>query len=313
MLTSPDRHADLLCHALAQGGYVTAAQVISVGFTRDDVCRLLRDNVLTRCRRGLFRVVDLGLPGVWEDRISEAMTAVGPDAVLARESAARWHGIEGGPFLTAVTLAVPPHRRPRRIPGVDVMRADLPSADIDMTNGTRVAVAARAVIDCARYGDELPAVCLAESAARQDMVTISELTARLDALPRAPGVGRARTALARVDLRSESPLETALRLLLLDSGLPYPELQLPFDEGGLTGRLDLAYVTGGRRYVGLAIEADGREPHERDARFHHDRRRHTILEEARWLVRRFTDEHVRLRPHFVVTAVRRALAQASES
>jgi hypothetical protein len=123
-----------------------------------------------------------------------------------------------------------------------------------------------------------------------------------------------RRALSRIDLRSESPLETIARLLLLDDGLPYPELQLPFRSPTVVGRIDLAYpaaLLGVRdgHYSGLAIETDGREPHLREAMFHHDRVRQTALEEERFLVRRFTDPHLRQQPAYVVATVRRAMAR----
>jgi hypothetical protein len=139
------------------------------------------------------------------------------------------------------------------------------------------------------------------------------VTERLDGMTRAPGLRAARTALGLVDLRSESPLETAVRLPLLDAGLPYPKLQLPFEYDRLTGRIDLAYpveLLGGTpgRYVGLAIEADGREPHERNAEtFHHDRVRQTKLEEHNWLVRRFTDRQARQVTDYMVSVTRRAI------
>ncbi|MEP7054142.1 MAG: hypothetical protein ABI912_02715 [Actinomycetota bacterium] len=150
---------------------------------------------------------------------------------------------------------------------------------------------------------------------RQGLVSPEELRHRLDGLARAPGVRAAREALRLVDVRSESPLETAVRLPLLDAGLPYPELQLPFLCRGIAGRIDIAYPVellagrSGGRYVGLAIEADGREPHLDAATFDHDRVRHTSLEEADWLVRRFTDRDARRRTAAMVGVVSRAIRQ----
>jgi hypothetical protein len=161
------------------------------------------------------------------------------------------------------------------------------------------------------------ATCVLESAVRLELVTVEEIVARVDALaPRTPGVRNARTALGCIDLRSESPLETVTRLLLVDAGLPYPDLQHPFERPEASGRIDLAYpreflgLPPGL-YRGLAIEADGREPHLRAQMFHHDRIRHTALEEDDWLVRRFTDVHVRTRPAYVIATVQRGLVRVA--
>lgn len=77
-----------------------------------------------------------------------------------------------------------------------------------------------------------------------------------------PGRGRrfARLALARIRDGADSPMETRLRLLLSDHGLPEPTLQFPLrdERGGWIGRFDLAYP--GQRVL---VEYDG-EQHRTD-------------------------------------------------
>jgi hypothetical protein len=250
----------------------------------------------------------------WLLRAQEALARAGSGAALDRYSAARLHGLAGGPATSAITVAIPPNRnRPTRSAGIDVLRADVPAKDALLVGGTRVTSPLRTVVDCARFGERNFAVAIIESAARQGLVRLSDIQQRLAELPRARGVVRARRALALVDLASESPLETCVRLVLLDAGLPRPRPQLPVVAGTLGYRIDLAYpaellgAPPGGRYAGLAIEADGREPHLQSETFHHDRVRHTALEEVGWLVRRFTDRHARQQPGYVVAVVRRAI------
>jgi hypothetical protein len=314
MTETPDRDAEIVSLALQQGGYIHGADLRRVGLERRSRERHQRDGVLQRVRRGLYSVVDITAQDAWYDRVWRAVVQAGDGTVVARETAARLHGIVGGPTVTPVQLVIPPRRRVVHIPGVDAKRVQLDSRDITVVAGLRVTTPLRTVLDCSRFSDRLTAVCLFESAARQGLICLDEVATVLAEMYKVPHVKRAKEALRLVDVRSESPLETAVRLPLLDAGLPYPELQLPFLCGGVAGRIDIAYpveLLGGRpggRYVGLAIEADGREPHLEAQTFDHDRVRQTALEEADWLVRRFTDRKARLAPSYVVETTRRAMA-----
>ncbi len=292
--------------------YLTTAQLLNRGLTRRQLESLsASEGSVDRVARGLFLVG--GSDGGWHDRVRRALGQAGAEAVVARETAARVHGLAGAPALAAIQLAVPPTRRARDLAGVDIKRAELPDDDVTVGQGLAVTTPLRTVVDCARYSDEVTATCLIESACRSNLLTLDDVAARLDSLRRAPGVVSARLALDRADLMSESPLETAVRLTLVNAGLPTPVLQLPFVCDGVSGRIDLAYpaamLGGNGGYVGLAIEADGREAHTDPQAFERDRLRQTALEDARWLVRRFTDRQVRQAPAYVVAAVQRAMAR----
>lgn len=250
----------------------------------------------------------------WLLRAHDALARAGRGAVLDRYSAARLHGFAGGPATSPITVSIPLARnRPTRSAGIDVLRTHVPDYDIADVAGIAVTSPVRTVVDCARFGDRCSAVAIIESAARLGVVRLGDIAFRLEALPRARSVVAARRALGLVDLASESPLETAVRLVLLDAGLPQPLPQLPVVAGGLACRIDLAYPAAllgaapTSRYVGLAIEADGREPHLQAEAFHHDRVRQTALEEAGWLIRRFTDRHARQQAAYVVGVVERAI------
>jgi hypothetical protein len=293
---------------------MTRAQLLEMGVARRAVDASSDGPAgLSRVVRGLFLVG--GTDGGWHDRVRRALTQAGADAIGARETAARLHGFAGAPAVATIQLAVSPGRRARDLVGIDIKRATLAADDVTIAQGIRVSSPLRTVVDCARYSDELTATCIIESACRAGSVTLPEVAARLEGLRRAPGVVAARFALSRADAMSESPLETALRFVLVDAGLPTPVLQLPFVCDGVSGRIDLAYpaamIGGGGGYVGLAIEADGREAHTEPHAFERDRLRQTALEDAGWLVRRFTDRQVRSAPAYVVRAVRRAVGRVS--
>ncbi len=121
--------------------------------------------------------------------------------------------------------------------------------------------------------------------------------------------GRAKTrlssALVLADGRAESALETVIRLLLVRAGLAPEVLQLRlFDrDGRCYARLDLAWPS-----RMLAVEADGREYHDRPEALYRDRQRQNALELARWTVLRFTWDDVFRRPEWVIQQVADALA-----
>jgi predicted transcriptional regulator of viral defense system len=313
-LMRPDPTARLVELAQPQHGWLTTAQARAAGLSRYAVDAAVAAGRVTR-QGGLLAVPTATPDDVWRVRVHAAQLRAGRDAVVGGETAARLHGIAGAPAVAEIQILVPENRHPESRPGVRVRRSDVDPADRTCVDGIAVTAPLRTLVDCARRSDHVVAVCLLESAIRQSLVTVDEVKSRLDELrPRTNGVAAARWALARIDLRSESPLETVARLLLLDNGFAYPELQLPFQTPALTGRIDLAYpaillgVQDGH-YSGLAIETDGREPHLRDAMFHHDRVRQTALEEERFLVRRLTDPQLRQQPAYVVTTVRRAMAR----
>jgi len=133
---------------------------------------------------------------------------------------------------------------------------------------------------------------------------VVDLRAYLTANPNWPGAGRLELVLVLADGGAESPMETRLRLVLVDGGLPRPVTQLVVWDGSgrFVARVDLAYED--RR---LAIEYDG--DHHRDrATFQRDLRRQNALQACGWTVLRFTAADIYGDPGRVVAIVRAALA-----
>jgi hypothetical protein len=268
--------------------------------------RLVRVGDWLAVDRGIRRVRDADNADPDKDRVRAALLLAGNGAVAAGYAAAALHGIVGSPAGAPLWIAVPRDRHPERRRGVRIIRTPVAGDDLVHVDSIPVTSVLRTLVDCARHGDQLPAVCLIESAARQGLVSLDAVRAAIGRIRGQRGSARAATALSRADLRSESPLETKARLLLLDAGLPYPEPQRHFSPTDKR-RIDLAYVAPeGGPYAGLAIEIDGRGVHAKEAAFDADPRRQTALEEAGWLVRRFTDQHLS-DIEYVVQTVTRAL------
>jgi very-short-patch-repair endonuclease len=100
---------------------------------------------------------------------------------------------------------------------------------------------------------------------------------------------------------AESPMETRLRFLLLNGGLPTPEVQqdLYSDAGEFLGRADLYYPS-----AHLVVEFDG--GNHRD-RLIGDDRRQNLLVAAGYRLLRFTSADLRGRPEAIVAQVRSLL------
>ncbi|GHC99917.1 hypothetical protein GCM10008096_02580 [Zhihengliuella salsuginis] len=85
------------------------------------------------------------------------------------------------------------------------------------------------------------------------LATRQELQALCEAHPRARGIGRAREALEQVRVGADSPPETKMRLALIRSGLPEPELQIsPSPENPYAPKGDLGY-----RQLSLVLQYEG--------------------------------------------------------
>jgi very-short-patch-repair endonuclease len=103
-----------------------------------------------------------------------------------------------------------------------------------------------------------------------------------------------------------SPRETRLRLLVLDSGLPEPEINywIYDDRGRFLTESDLVYP---REKVVLEYEGDH---HRTDVKqWRKDIARRESLEDAGWRVIRVSADDLDLYPDRLITRIRRALAR----
>ncbi len=115
---------------------------------------------------------------------------------------------------------------------------------------------------------------------------------------------RIHTPLGMLAEPAESPMETRLRWLLQEAGLPRPKVQadLRDADGRFVGRADLYYRT-----ARLVVEYDG--ANHRD-RLVEDNRRQNLLLNAGFRLLRFTAADIHQRPDVVTSQVQRALSPA---
>jgi very-short-patch-repair endonuclease len=162
----------------------------------------------------------------------------------------------------------------------------------------------RTVLDCARTLEPAAALAVADSALRQWLVGPSGLRAAAQAV-RGTGRRRALWAAEHADPRAESPLESALRAVVLGAGLRGFEPQVLIADDGFRARVDLAH-----RGLRVVLEADSFEHHGTRAALARDCRRYDELTVRGWRVLRFAWEHVMFEPEWVAATVTAAVRPA---
>ncbi len=234
-------------------------------------------------------------------RCRGALLALPEGSILSHHTAAEMRGLpvpEPGRIHAVVpTLWTPrhsgivAHRGPRDVPH-ELIRC-LP-----------VTLAARTWVDLAAVVSRIELIILGDAMLRHELVTKRDLTAACGAAQRRRGVQAARAALEHLHERVDSPMETRLRMILVDAGLPCPLVNVPVrDEAGhLLCVPDLHYL---ERRVALQYEGDH---HRTDkAQWRSDIDRDDVMRGDSWEVLRFVDFDVFTRPDRTVDRVRRAL------
>lgn len=164
-----------------------------------------------------------------------------------------------------------------RRPGVVAHRVS--DQDTTVVGGLPVSTPARAWAECAMLFDHRSLVVLGDHlVGRAALASVDDLARALR--PRGHGVVLARAALEAIRTGSESPMETILRLDVVDAGFPEPELNRDVHDsnGAFLGRVDMCWPE-----YRIALEYDGDHHRERDV-FRHDRYRGNGFAVNGWIV-----------------------------
>jgi len=271
--------------------------------------QLTRDKVRGIGWRRLYRgiYVDSSIPVDHRLRCAAAALLLPPGAAIGLLSAAALWDV---PLLGAddpVTVMVPLDSRLRSQEHLVVRRARVDPEDLTTIFDIPTTAVPRTVFDIARLLPRDDAVIALDAFFKRRKAYPDRIAEYIDSHAWWPGVRAARTALSLSDGRAESVMETRLRLLLLDGGLPQPTLQVKItrvladERVRFVARVDLAFEE-----WKLAIEYDG--DHHRDRATHRfDMERQNDLYLAGWTVLRFNADDVLRFPDKTVAVVRAAL------
>jgi very-short-patch-repair endonuclease len=245
------------------------------------------------------------MSGEVRSRLAAVLLTAPPGSVASHATAAALWGVEipmQDRSDRRVHVTVPMASRSESRRDRQVHRTTLPDEDVTRREAVPVTTPARTWRDLA--GALEPAALLAVT----DQLLARwcdrpDLEAHLARRPTGRGSARARVVLPVADPRAESPMESVLRWLLHEAGLPAPELQhiVRDDAGRFLGRADLAWPE-----QQVLVEFDGDVHRERDV-FVSDLRRQNRLVAAGWTVLRFTSADVLGRPDEMIGEIRRVL------
>lgn len=188
-----------------------------------------------------------------------------------------------------IEVTVPRDLPVRARAGVRLRRASLPESDITICRGFRVTTTLRTTCDLGSRRDLTESTVAIDMATHAGVTDLKSINRYVDENPGSKGIRRLRRALALADPRSESPMETRLRLELVKARLPKPAVQeeLYDEHGQFLARADLYYSD-----VRLAIEFDGQDHKDR---LGPDLRRQNALLNAGYRIVRFTAADLRVR------------------
>ncbi len=234
-----------------------------------------------------------------------AVATLLPDAVFSHGTAAALCALplpeRVGPGVIEVATATRP-----RVAGVRAHCTELGDDVRVLPSGLRVTAGARTWADlgvCLELDD---LVVLGDAVLRHGWADQATLTAAA-AVPGRRGARRLRAALPLLEPRTDSPMETRLRLLVVRSGLPRPVAgQDVVVDGGWLARPDLSWPT-----LRIAVEYDGDHHRTDRAQWQRDIARRRLLEDAGWALVVVTADDVLRHPDELVARLRRLVAVRS--
>lgn len=303
------RRGSISLLAERQHGVVTAAQLYSLGLSRDQVSRRAANGWLHRVHRGVYAVGHRNLSG--HGRWLAAVLAVGGDAALSHEPAARLWRLRGGsagarpgsgsPPSPGIDVTLPGQRGAAKRAGIRIHRcSSLSPGERTERDGIPVTTPARTLLDLALVLPRRQLERAIDEAERLRLCSAGELRG-LHERHR----GRAGTALVAAVLDEHAAGSTATRSeleerflgLCRERGLPRPQVNARL----LSLTVDFFWPPV------LVVEVDGAASHLTRRAFQDDRDRDSLLEAHGYRVLRFTWLDVTQRAGVVAHRVLRVL------
>lgn len=279
-------------------GPFTSADAVSVGVTRGQ----LRGATYRRLGSGLYRWV--GLKESPQLKLTAIARRLPAGAAFSGFTAVWLHGLDAQ-LADPIEVTIPEPIGGGHRAGATVRQATLGAREIVLRHGLPTTSALRTVVDLGGRNPLTEGVVAADLFLHAGLVSVAELRAHVAEHRKARGIARLRRVVDLAEPKSESAMETRLRMLLVLARLPRPEVQVPIkdDRGRVLGRPDLLY-----RVQRLAIEYDG--GNHRD-RLVDDNRRQNSLVAAGLRFLRFSATDVYASPDAVVMQVRHGLTRHS--
>ena len=259
----------------------------------------LQSRAWRRLGNGLYVLADL--PEDPAAHLAAIARRLPPQAVFSGKTAGWLLGLDVPP-CNPIDVTLPPPAQISAAAGLAVHRALLRPGEVVVRRGVKATGVHRTLLDIASRLPLTDAVVFTDMALHAPLTDLHSLEAWIAGQTHRYGIRRLRLVVAHAEPASESPMESQLRMLLVNAGLPRPEAQVKLYDarGGFLGRADLYY-----RSARLAIEYDGGT--HRDRLLADNRRQNQILN-AGIAVLRYCADDVFNRPFQVAAQVRAALS-----
>ena len=275
----------------------------STPFTLDEArhagltARALSGKSWRRISNGLYRWSELP-----EDpwlTLSAWRRVLPPEAVFVGATAAWLFGLDLKP-TDPVEVVVPASSGIRTRAGLIVRHREIPSSEVVTVRRLRALALPLTLAGLCLQRPPVEALVALDMAVHLGLTDRVALIQFAEAARGRPGMARMRL-LALLAAPAESPMETRLRWLLIQAGLPRPEVQANLRDAAarFVGRADLYYPD-----ARLVLEYDGDNHRQRLVE---DNRRQNALINAGYRLLRFTASDIHSRADVVVAQVRAAL------
>jgi hypothetical protein len=266
-----------------QGGVVTTGQLLSV---------LSRSQLDTRIQRGDVIKV---WPGVYSREAPDTLVRLrgldlraGEPVAICLSSAAAVYGFDTEDVGDLHVLN-PVRHQLRGSDGLVVHRRE--GAPLSEVDGRPATSPAWTAVEVARGLRRPRTLATLDAALRSGTCDRRELWRAAAAQAGRRGIVQVRELIPLAAGEAESPMESEARLVMLDGGLPMPELQYEvIDRSGRLWRLDFAWPD-----AKLAVEYDGFDWHSDPESLRRDRQKKAALREMGWSVMSVVADDVRRR------------------
>ncbi|WP_026128504.1 transcriptional regulator [Nocardiopsis halophila] len=227
--------SNVMTTAAAQYGLISHRQALSCGLDDTRIHRLLRRREWVIALPDVYAVRSLsagaegarGADGVRLRRaVKAAQLALGPAAVASGPTAARLWGIKGLPRWNGreVHITLPAPCGAPDLPGVRIGTRLVGRHEAARKDRLRVTAPGRTLRDTVLCTDRATAVALMDSALNRGLLPWRELLAQPTLNACRPGAEASEPWWRLADPRATTPLETRIRLLCTDAGVPPDDL-----------------------------------------------------------------------------------------
>lgn len=267
----------------AEHEFLTTAELLTV-MTRQQLDVQVRKGGLVRVWYGVYARTEPDLRG----RLVALDRFLGNHAVACMSTAAQLYGFDTE-SRSAVHVLDPGIRLRSTANLVVHQRRGAPLVQVKSRTATAPGWTA---MELARFLPRPRALATFDAALRSGWCGIQDLDAAADAQRGRRGIVKARALLPFVDARAESAMESEARLVMLDHGLPRPELQYQLHgRHGESWRVDFAWPD-----VRVAVEYDSVEWHAGRVEMIRDRARFAGVQDLGWIVIPIVVDDVRRNP-----------------